>query len=112
MWCRPSSRTATTGWKTFTKTCQRINGPSSERVSGFEFRGSGSRQNSNSQRSKKPMATFKKLEEIEAWKKARQLTKKTYDVSRTGAFARDFSLRDQIRRASVSIMSNIAEGYD
>jgi four helix bundle protein len=58
------------------------------------------------------MATFKKFEEIEAWKKARQLTKRTYDVSRTGAFARDFSLRDQIRRASVSIMSNIAEGYD
>ena len=58
------------------------------------------------------MATFKKFEEIEAWKKARQLTKRTYALSRTGAFAKDFGLRDQIRRASVSIMSNIAEGYD
>ena len=58
------------------------------------------------------MATFKKFEDIEAWKKGRELTKQIYRVSRTGAFARDFALRDQIRRASVSIMSNIAEGYD
>jgi four helix bundle protein len=58
------------------------------------------------------MATFKKFEDIEAWKKARQLTKQIYRISRTGPFARDFALRDQIRRASVSIMSNIAEGYD
>ena len=58
------------------------------------------------------MATFKKFEEIEAWKKARRLTKQIYAASGTGAFAKDFSLRDQIRRASVSIMSNIAEGYD
>jgi len=58
------------------------------------------------------MATFKKFEDIETWKKARELTKQIYRVSRIGAFARDFALRDQIRRASVSIMSNIAEGYD
>jgi four helix bundle protein len=58
------------------------------------------------------MATFKKFEEIEAWKKARELTKRIYAVSRTGAFAKDFGLRDQIRRAAVSVMSNIAEGYD
>jgi four helix bundle protein len=58
------------------------------------------------------MATFKKFEDIEAWQKSRQLTKQIYRISRTGAFARDFGLRDQIRRASVSIMSNIAEGYD
>ena len=58
------------------------------------------------------MATFKKFEDIEAWQKARQLTRRVYRVSRTGAFARDFGLRDQIRRAAVSIMSNIAEGYD
>jgi four helix bundle protein len=58
------------------------------------------------------MATFKKFEEIEAWKKARQLTRRIYAISGTGAFARDFGLRDQIRRASVSIMSNIAEGHD
>jgi four helix bundle protein len=58
------------------------------------------------------MATFKTFEEIEAWRKARELTKRIYAVSGVGAFARDFSLKDQIRRASVSIMSNIAEGYD
>jgi four helix bundle protein len=58
------------------------------------------------------MATFKKFEDIEAWKKARKLTKRVYEVSRDAAFGRDFALRDQIRRASISIMSNIAEGYD
>src|SRR6266849_5331049 len=58
------------------------------------------------------MATFKTFEEIDAWKKARELTKRIYAVSGAGTFAKDFSLKDQIRRASVSIMSNIAEGYD
>ena len=58
------------------------------------------------------MATFKKFEEIEAWKKSRELTRRIYALSRVGTFAKDFALRDQIRRASVSIMSNIAEGYD
>lgn len=58
------------------------------------------------------MATFKKFEEIEAWRKAREHTKRIYKISRATPFARDFGLRDQIRRASVSITSNIAEGYD
>ena len=58
------------------------------------------------------MATFKRFEEIESWKKARELTRQVYEVSRNTPFARDFGLRDQIRRASVSIMSNIAEGHD
>jgi len=58
------------------------------------------------------MATFKKFEEIEAWQKARELTKRIYALSRSREFARDFGLKDQIRRASVSIMSNIAEGHD
>jgi len=58
------------------------------------------------------MATFKKFEEIECWKKARQLTRRIYEISDQGAFAKDFGLKDQIRRAAVSIMSNIAEGYD
>ncbi|HEX6729001.1 MAG TPA: four helix bundle protein [Pyrinomonadaceae bacterium] len=58
------------------------------------------------------MATFKKFEDIECWKKARELTKRVYRASRKGLFARDFGLRDQICRASVSIMSNIAEGFD
>jgi four helix bundle protein len=58
------------------------------------------------------MATFKSFEDIEAWQKARQLSRKLYEVSNSGAFARDFGLRDQVRKASVSIMSNIAEGYE
>jgi four helix bundle protein len=52
-----------------------------------------------------------RFEDIEAWKKARELVKVIYQVTGLGDFARDFSLRDQIRRASVSIMSNIAEGF-
>ena len=58
------------------------------------------------------MATFKSFEDIEAWKKARELTMAVYTISRQDLFARDFGLRDQIRRASVSIMANIAEGYE
>jgi four helix bundle protein len=58
------------------------------------------------------MATFERFEDIECGKKARELTRKIYQVSSQSSFARDFGLRDQIRRASVSIMSNIAEGYD
>lgn len=58
------------------------------------------------------MATFKKFEEIEAWKKARQLTRRIYEITGSGSFAKDFGLKDQIRRASVSIMSNVAEGFD
>jgi four helix bundle protein len=58
------------------------------------------------------MATFKKFEDIECWRKARELTRRIYRVSAKARFARDFGLKDQIRRASVSIMSNIAEGHD
>jgi four helix bundle protein len=81
-------------------------------VSSFEFRVSSQNRLSLSTKGESHMATFKKFEDIEAWKKARELTRRVYGVSRTGAFARDFALRDQIRRASISIMSNIAEGYD
>ncbi|HKR61910.1 MAG TPA: four helix bundle protein [Pyrinomonadaceae bacterium] len=58
------------------------------------------------------MATFKRFEEIESWKLGRKLTNRIYEVSSEGSFARDFALKDQIRRACVSIMSNIAEGHD
>ncbi|MEX1276146.1 MAG: four helix bundle protein [Bacteroidota bacterium] len=58
------------------------------------------------------MGTFRSFEEIDAWQRARVLTKRVYEISRTGEFARDFALRNQIRRASVSIMSNIAEGFE
>ena len=52
-----------------------------------------------------------RFEDIQAWQKARELVKSIYQVTREGDFAKDYSLKDQIRRASVSIMSNIAEGY-
>ncbi|TMQ01629.1 MAG: four helix bundle protein [Verrucomicrobia bacterium] len=52
------------------------------------------------------------LRKIEAWKKGRDLRKAIYKCSRTGEFARDFALRDQIRRAAQSVTSNIAEGFE
>jgi len=58
------------------------------------------------------MAGIERFEDIEAWQKARELSKLIYAVSNEGPFARDFGLRDQIRRAAVSVMSNIAEGFD
>ena len=58
------------------------------------------------------MASIGKFEDIEAWQKARELTREIYQITNYGAFAKDFALRDQIRRASVSIMSNIAEGFE
>jgi four helix bundle protein len=57
------------------------------------------------------MATFKKFEEIQAWQKAREVTKKIYSISNKERVSKDFSLRDQMKRASVSIMANIAEGH-
>jgi four helix bundle protein len=56
--------------------------------------------------------TFKTFEEIESWKKARILVRRVYEVTRGGSFSRDYGLRDQIRRASISIPSNIAEGFE
>ncbi len=58
------------------------------------------------------MARIEKFEDIDAWQKARALSKAIYSVTGNGAFSHDFGLRDQIRRAAVSIMSNIAEGFD
>ena len=58
------------------------------------------------------MGSIKEFEDLIAWQKARELTKAIYQVTDDGRFARDFGLRDQIRRASVSIMSNIAEGFE
>jgi len=55
---------------------------------------------------------IQKFEEIKAWKEARKLTNRIYQISGTGSFAKDWGLRDQIRRATISVMSNIAEGFD
>jgi len=57
------------------------------------------------------MATFVRFEDIKAWQKARIITSTIYKTTLNGAFAKDFGLRDQIRRSAVSIMANIAEGY-
>ncbi len=54
----------------------------------------------------------KKFEELEAWKKARALSNRVYQASATSGFTRDFGLKDQIRRAAISILSNIAEGFE
>ncbi|MCX7044094.1 MAG: four helix bundle protein [Candidatus Sumerlaeota bacterium] len=58
------------------------------------------------------MSGLERFEDIEGWKKARELAKNIYHATASGNFSKDFGLRDQIRRASVSIMSNIAEGFD
>jgi four helix bundle protein len=57
------------------------------------------------------MATFRSFVEIEAWQKARELTGLVYVATRSAGFSKDFALRDQVRRASISIMANIAEGF-
>jgi four helix bundle protein len=53
-----------------------------------------------------------RFEELIAWQKARVLTREIYIASNVGTFSRDFGLRDQIRRAAASVMSNIAEGHE
>ncbi len=58
------------------------------------------------------MGRVDRFEDLIAWQKARVLTKEIYQVSRQGALARDFGLTGQMQRAAVSIMSNIAEGFE
>jgi four helix bundle protein len=55
---------------------------------------------------------IEKFEDLVAWQRARELTKDIYSITNQGEFSKDFGLRDQIRKASVSIMSNIAEGFE
>lgn len=57
------------------------------------------------------MSKIEKIEDIIVWQKAKSLTINIYKASNHGSFAKDFGLRDQIRRAAVSIPSNIAEGF-
>lgn len=58
------------------------------------------------------MPEIKRFEDIDCWKKARELTKSIYSISLEGRFSKDFALRDQLRRATISILSNIAEGFE
>ena len=57
------------------------------------------------------MATFRRFEEIEAWQLGRELNRRVYEATAGWEFSKDFALRDQIRRASISVSSNVAEGY-
>jgi len=56
--------------------------------------------------------SINRFEDIRAWQYARELTNAIYQISNQKEFAKDFRFRDQIRSASVSIMANIAEGFD
>jgi four helix bundle protein len=55
---------------------------------------------------------IEKFEDFIAWQKARQLSRKIYQATNLPGFSRDFALKDQIRRSAISIMSNIAEGFE
>lgn len=57
------------------------------------------------------MATIKRFYDLEGWKKARELNTKIYQLTNNELFKRDFALIGQIRRASISIMANLAEGF-
>lgn len=58
------------------------------------------------------MATIRHFRDIEAWQKARELANGVYAISGKGLFAKDFALRDQMRKAAISVVANIAEGYE
>lgn len=58
------------------------------------------------------MAKISSFEDIEVWKKAVELCEKIYSLSENSPLNKDFGLRDQIRKAAISIPSNIAEGFE
>lgn len=58
------------------------------------------------------MAKIERFEDMLSWQKSRELPRRVYDLSKRGEFARDFELCGQMRSASISIMSNIAEGFE
>lgn len=58
------------------------------------------------------MTTIKRFEELRCWQSSRELVNLVYEATNSPPFNRDFGLRDQIRRAAVSVMSNIAEGFN
>ena len=58
------------------------------------------------------MPKVNRFEDLEVWRSARKLTIEIYRLVRNPSFAKDFGLRDQICRAAVSVMSNIAEGFE
>ena len=58
------------------------------------------------------MGSIERFEDLPVWQESRRLANLVYDLSDRGRFARDFALRDQMRRAVISIMSNVAEGFE
>ena len=58
------------------------------------------------------MTAVTKFEDLIAWQEARTLVKWVYKITSDGAFSKDYGMRDQIQRAAVSVMTNIAEGFD
>jgi four helix bundle protein len=58
------------------------------------------------------MASIQRFEEIEAWRKDRELTWRIYQTTSKAGFSHDFTLKDQIKCAAISITSNIAEGFE
>jgi four helix bundle protein len=58
------------------------------------------------------VARIERFEDIDAWKAARKLMQKVYAVSTRGSFAKDYRLRNQIQGSAISVMSNIAKGFD
>ena len=58
------------------------------------------------------MSGITRFEDIDAWKAARELTNQIYAVTCEATFAKDYGLKDQIQRAAISAMANIAEGFD
>lgn len=58
------------------------------------------------------MPTITRFEEIDAWVTIRELTRMVHTLTDQGNFSKDFGLKNQIQRASVSVMSNIAEGFE
>lgn len=58
------------------------------------------------------MATAKTFEDLDVWQRARSFSRKVYQLTKEGTFAKDFSLKDQINESTGSIMDNIAEGFE
>jgi four helix bundle protein len=58
------------------------------------------------------MATIERFQDVDAWQKARKLCKLIYKITNQKQFSKDYGLVNQIRRAAVSVMSNIAEGFE
>jgi len=57
------------------------------------------------------VATIRKFEDLEAWKKSRELAKEVWKLTQKGTFSRDYKLKDQINASAGSAMDNIAEGF-